>query len=134
MPDAMGTAGRVVAIVSSMLVPVFLLLPFLKSGGFITKDYTGWQLFSGADIIVTLAGLAVIALVAASFATVDSPAYGAVVIALGAFVLGHMLPEEISPARAIGVGAVLVNVAALGMIAGGVLMLLDSLISKPART
>jgi hypothetical protein len=130
----MGIAGRIVAIVSSMLVPVFLLLPFLKSGGYLPKDYTGWQLFSGADIIVTLAGLAVIALVAASFATGDSPAYGAVVIAMGAFVLGHMLPEEISPARAIGVGAVLVNLAALAMIVGGVLMLLDSLISRPART
>jgi hypothetical protein len=130
----MGIAGRIVAIVASMLVPVFLLLPFLKSGGYLPKDYTGWQLFSGADIIVTLAGLAVIALVAASFATGDSPAYGAVVIAMGAFVLGHMLPEEISPARAIGVGAVLVNLAALAMIVGGVLMLLDSLISRPART
>jgi hypothetical protein len=127
MPNTLGTAGRVLAIISSLLVPVFLLLPFLNSGGFISKDYTGWQIFSGADIIVTLAGLAVIALATASFVTTDSPAFGAVVIALGAFVLGQMLPEEISPARSIGVGAWLVNVAALGIIAGGVLMLLESL-------
>src|SRR4051794_28857939 len=131
----MGIAGRALAIVSSLLVPVFLLLPFLNSGGFISKDYSGWQLFSGADIIVTLAGLAVIALAVASLVTADSPAFGAVVLALGGFVLGHMLPEEISPARSIGIGAWLVNVAALGIIVGGVLMLLDSLSpQRPAQS
>ena len=131
----MGVAGRALAIISSLLVPVFLLLPFINSGGFVTKDYSGWQIFSGADIIVTLAGAAVIILAAVSFVTPDSPAFGAVVLALGAFVLGHMLPEEISPARSIGVGAWLVNVAALGIIAGGVLMLLDSRIPRrPAPT
>jgi hypothetical protein len=130
-----GLAGRFVAIVCSMLVPVFLLLPFLKSGGFVPKDYTGWELFSGADIIVTLAGLAVIALAAASFVIEDSPLFGAVVIALGAFVLGHMLPEEIDPARSIGIGAWLVNVAALGIVVGGVLMLVDSLSPRrPAQS
>jgi hypothetical protein len=133
--SGLGIAGRVLAIISSLLVPVFLLLPFLNSGGFINKDYSGWQLFSGADIIVTLAALAVIALATVSFVTADSPAFGAVVLALGAFVLGHMLPEEISPARAIGVGAWLVNVAALGIIAGGGLMLLESLSPRrPAQT
>jgi hypothetical protein len=77
----------------------------------------------------------VIALCAASFVTTDSPAFGAVVMALGAFVLGHMLPEEISPARSIGVGAWLVNVAALGIITGGVLMLLESLSpQRPAQS
>src|SRR6266511_4590067 len=131
----MGIAGRALAIISSLLVPVFLLLPFITSGGFVTKDYSGWQIFSGADIIVTLAAAAVIILAAVSLVTPDSPAFGAVVLALGAFVLGHMLPEEISPARSIGVGAWLVNVAALGIIAGGVLMLLDSRIPRrPAPT
>ena len=28
----MGTAGRVIAIVSALLVPVFLLLPFITAG------------------------------------------------------------------------------------------------------
>jgi hypothetical protein len=37
-----------------------------------------------------------------------------------------MLPEEIDRARLIGIGAILVNVAAAGMIAGGTLMLLAS--------
>ena len=48
-------------------------------------------------------------------------------IALGAFVLGHMLPEEVDPAREIGIGAWLVNLAAIGIIVGGTVMLLDSL-------
>jgi hypothetical protein len=123
----MGPAGRAIAIVSAMLVPVFLLLPFLNSGGLIDRDYSGWELFSGADIIVTLDCLAVIALGLAAFFTRDTPVFGGVVMALGAFVLGHMLPEEIDPARSIGVGAWLVNIAAVGIIVGGAVMLLDSL-------
>jgi hypothetical protein len=123
----MGQAGRAIAIVSAMLVPVFLLLPFLNSGGLIDRDYTGWELFSGADIIVTLDCLAVIALALGAFFTRDTPVFGGVVMALGAFVLGHMLPEEIDPARSIGVGAWLVNIAAVGIIVGGAVMLLDSL-------
>src|ERR671930_480752 len=103
----MGPAGRAIAIVSALLVPVFLLLPFITAGPLAPRDYTGWELYSGADIIVTLDGGAV--------------------IALGAFVLGHMLPEEIDPAREIGIGAWLVNLAAIGIIAGGTVMLLDTL-------
>jgi hypothetical protein len=121
----MAMAGRVVAILSAMLVPTFLLLPFIEASA-LTRSETGWALFSGADIIVTLAALATMLLVAASFSTADSPLYGAVILGLGAFVLGHMLPEEIDPARLIGIGAILVNVAAAGMIAGGTLMLLAS--------
>jgi hypothetical protein len=123
----MGPAGRVIAIVSALLVPVFLLLPFITAGPLAPRDYTGWELYSGADIIVTLDGAAVIAVAIAAFFTRDSPVFGGVVIALGAFVLGHMLPEEIDPARAIGIGAWLVNLAAIGIIAGGTVMLLDSL-------
>ena len=123
----MGTAGRVIAIVSALLVPVFLLLPFITVGPLSPRDYSGWQLYSGADIIVTLDGAAVIAVAVAAFFTRDSPAFGGVVIALGAFVLGHMLPEEVDPAREIGIGAWLVNLAAIGIIVGGTVMLLDSL-------
>ena len=123
----MGPAGRVIAIVSALLIPVFLLLPFITVGPLSPRDYTGWQLYSGADIIVTLDGAAVIAVAVAAFFTRDSPVFGGVVIALGAFVLGHMLPEEIEPAREIGIGAWLVNLAALGIIVGGTVMLLDSL-------
>jgi hypothetical protein len=123
----MGPAGRVIAIVSALLIPVFLLLPFITVGPLSPRDYTGWQLYSGADIIVTLDGAAVIAVAVAAFFTRDSPVFGGVVIALGAFVLGHMLPEEIDPAREIGIGAWLVNLAALGIIVGGTVMLLDSL-------
>ena len=123
----MGPAGRVIAIVSALLIPVFLLLPFITVGPLSPRDYTGWQLYSGADIIVTLDGAAVIAVAVAAFFTRDSPVFGGVVIALGAFVLGHMLPEEIHPAREIGIGAWLVNLAALGIIVGGTVMLLDSL-------
>ena len=123
----MGTAGRVIAIVSALLVPVFLLLPFITVGPLSPRDYSGWELYSGADIIVTLDGAAVIAVAVAAFFTRDSPAFGGVVIALGAFVLGHMLPEEVDPAREIGIGAWLVNLAAIGIIVGGTVMLLDSL-------
>ena len=123
----MGPVGRVIAIVSALLIPVFLLLPFITVGPLSPRDYTGWQLYSGADIIVTLDGAAVIAVAVAAFFTRDSPVFGGVVIALGAFVLGHMLPEEIDPAREIGIGAWLVNLAALGIIVGGTVMLLDSL-------
>ena len=123
----MGTAGRVIAIVSALLVPIFLLLPFITAGPLSPRDYSGWELYSGADIIVTLDGAAVIAVAVAAFFTRDSPAFGGVVIALGAFVLGHMLPEEVDPAREIGIGAWLVNLAALGIIVGGTVMLLDSL-------
>ena len=123
----MGTAGRVIAIVSALLVPIFLLLPFITAGPLSPRDYSGWELYSGADIIVTLDGAAVIAVAVAAFFTRDSPAFGGVVIALGAFVLGHMLPEEVDPAREIGIGAWLVNLAAIGIIVGGTVMLLDSL-------
>ena len=123
----MGTAGRVIAIVSALLVPIFLLLPFITVGPLSPRDYSGWELYSGADIIVTLDGAAVIAVAVAAFFTRDSPAFGGVVIALGAFVLGHMLPEEVDPAREIGIGAWLVNLAAIGIIVGGTVMLLDSL-------
>ena len=41
---------------------------------------------------MTLDGAAVIAVAVAAFFTRDSPAFGGVVIALGAFILGHMLP------------------------------------------
>ena len=123
----MGPAGRAIAIVSALLVPVSLLLPFITAGPLAPRDYTGWELYSGADIIVTLDGGAVIAVAMVAFFTADSPLFGAVVIALGAFVLGHMLPEEIDPAREIGIGAWLVNLAAMGIIAGGTVMLLDSL-------
>ena len=68
---------------------------------------------------MTLDGAAVIAVAVAAFFTRDSPAFGGVVIALGAFVLGHMLPEEVDPAREIGIGAWLVNLAAIGIIVGG---------------
>ena len=123
----MGTAGRVIAIVSALLVPIFLLLPFITTGPLSPRDYSGWELYSGADIIVTLDGAAVIAVAVSAFFTRDSPAFGGVVIALGAFVLGHMLPEEVDPAREIGIGAWLVNLAAIGIIVGGTVMLLDSL-------
>ena len=123
----MGPAGRAIAIVSALLVPVFLLLPFITVGPLASRDYSGWQLYSGADIIVTLDAAAVIAVTIAAFFTRDSPVFGGVVIALGAFVLGHMLPEEIDPAREIGIGAWLVNLAAVGIIVGGILMLLDTL-------
>jgi hypothetical protein len=123
----MGTAGRVIAIVSALLVPIFLLLPFITVGPLSPRDYSGWEIYSGADIIVTLDGAAVIAVAVAAFFTRDSPAFGGVVIALGAFVLGHMLPEEVDPAREIGIGAWLVNLAAIGIIVGGTVMLLDSL-------
>ena len=76
---------------------------------------------------MTLDCLAVIALALGAFFTSDTPVFGGVVMALGAFVLGHMLPEEIDPARSIGIGAWLVNVAAFGIIVGGAVMLLDSL-------
>jgi len=95
----MGTAGRVIAIVSALLIPIFLLLPFITAGPLSPRDYSGWEIYSGADIIVTLDGAAVIAVAVAAFFTRDSPAFGGVVIALGAFVLGHMLPEEVDPAR-----------------------------------
>src|SRR6476659_2100526 len=123
----MGTAGRVIAIVSALLIPIFLLLPFITAGPLSPRDYSGWESYSGADIIVTLDGAAVIAVAVAAFFTRDSPAFGGVVIALGAFVLGHMLPEEVDPASEIGIGAWLVNLAAIGIIVGGTVMLLDSL-------
>jgi hypothetical protein len=123
----MGKTGRIVASVCALLVPLFLLLPFLNKGVLASRDYTGWQLYSGADIIVTLDGLAVVALALGSWKAADSPIYGGVVIALGAFVFGHMLPEEIDPISSLGIGAWLVNLAALGIIVGGTLMLLESL-------
>jgi hypothetical protein len=123
----MGPVGRVIAIVSALLVPVFLLLPFITAGPLAARDYSGWELYSGADIIVTLDCIAVIALAISAFFTRDSPVFGGVIIALGTFVLGHMLPEEIDPAREIGIGAWLVNAAAVGIIVGGAVMLLDSL-------
>ncbi|HEX3318175.1 MAG TPA: hypothetical protein VHR88_09155 [Solirubrobacteraceae bacterium] len=122
----MGPAGRVIAIVSALLVPLFLLLPFITVGPLSPRDYSGWQIYSGADIIVTLDGVAVIAVAVSAFFLRDSPVFGGVVVALGAFVLGHMLPEEIDPAGEIGIGAWLVNAAAVGIIVGGSLMLLDS--------
>ena len=124
---ALGKAGRVVAVVSALLIPLFLLLPFLNKGVNAGRDYTGWELFSGADVIVTIDGLAVAALAIGSVWLDDSPVYGGVIVALGAFVFGHMLPEEIDPVGAIGIGAWLVNLAALGVMVGGVLMVLESL-------
>jgi hypothetical protein len=123
----MGKAGRVIAVVGAVFVPLCLLLPFLNQSFVAARDYSGWELFSGADIIVTLDALAVIALAIGSLYAADSPVYGGVVIALGAFVLGHMLPEEIDPIASIGAGAWLVNIAALMIIVGGTLMLLQSL-------
>jgi hypothetical protein len=122
----MGPAGRVIAIVSALLVPIFLLLPFITAGPLASRDYSGWEIYSGADIIVTLDGAAVIAVAVSAFFLRDSPVFGGVVIALGAFVLGHMLPEEVDPAGEIGIGAWLVNAAAGGIIVGGTFMLLDS--------
>ena len=123
----MGTAGRVIAIVSALLVPIFLLLPFITAGARSPRAKSGGELYSGADNIVTVDGAAVIAVAVAAFFTRDSPAFGGVVIALGAFILGHMLPEEVDPAREIGIGAWLVNLAAIGIIVGGTVMLLESL-------
>jgi hypothetical protein len=123
----MGKVGRITAIVGAVLVPLVLLLPFLNQSVRAARDYSGWEIFSGADVIVTLDGLAVIALAIGSMYGADSPVYGGVVIALGAFVLGHMLPEEIDPVSSIGLGAWLVNVAALAIIVGGTLMLISSL-------
>jgi hypothetical protein len=124
----MGTVGRVIAIVSALFVPVFLLLPFITKGPLAAHDYSGWELYSSADILATLNAAAVIAVAVAAFFMRDSPVFGGVVMTLGAFVLGQMLPEEVDPAREIGIGDYLLNVAALGIIVGGAVMLLDSLV------
>ena len=123
----MGKVGRVIAVACALLIPLFLLLPFVNQGAHAARDYTGWEIFSGADMIVTIDGLAVVALAIGSLWLQDSPVYGGVIIALGAFVFGHMLPEEADPVSSIGIGAWLVNAAALGIIVGGVLMVIESL-------
>ena len=40
----MGTAGRVIAIVSALLVPIFLLLPFITVGPRWPPAYRGGEL------------------------------------------------------------------------------------------
>jgi hypothetical protein len=94
----MAMAGRVVAILSAMLVPTFLLLPFIEASA-LTRSETGWALFSGADIIVTLAALATMLLVAASFSTADSPLYGA-----ATWAWARSCSATCSPRRSTGLG------------------------------
>jgi hypothetical protein len=122
----MGVAGRVIAIASALLVPVSLLLPFLTVGPLSPKSYSGWQLYNSADILATVNAAAVIFVASSSFFMNGSPVFGAIVVGLGAFILGQMLPEEINVASEIGIGDFLINVAAVGIIIGGAMMLLYS--------
>jgi hypothetical protein len=122
----MGVAGRVIAIASALLVPFSLLLPFLTVGPLSPRSYSGWQLYNSADILATLNAAAVVFVASISFFMNGSPVFGAIVVGLGAFILGQMLPEEINVASEIGIGDFVINVAAVGIIVGGGMMLLYS--------
>jgi len=120
-------AGRILAAIAALAIPFLLLLEyFAPSGEFGSTSLTGWQAFSGADIVVTALAVIALGLLAASFAT-DSPVLSFVVLVLGVFIFAHLLPEELD-VDVIGVGAWLLTLAALALMLGaGVAILADAL-------
>jgi hypothetical protein len=123
----MALAGKLLAAVAAIALPFLLLLDYYDG-------FTGWELYSGADIIITALCVIALGLLAASLAS-ESPVFAFVVLMLGVFVFAVTLPIELPEVDAFGIGAWLVTIVAFVLILGaGLVILADILEEEDAGT
>ena len=86
-PTGASLIGRIVAAICAALVPIFLTLSQVSTGG---EDAKGWEVYEAIDFVVLIFAILTIVILAASYAS-GSPAFPALAVGLAFAMFGIVM-------------------------------------------